>query len=294
MSDVDISVEPLSPSQSGSVAFDIWFRIAQMLNHVIGLYRPANPESTTGWDFECAGFEQIVDELQGWHLSSSTLATLNIFFLATATLAHRLKSIRTLPTPTPARLRQQLLAIQIIRFMKDPARLQSLHPLPIAIYATSLALSVSYQQLRYSRLPSDQEDACQDFNAACGILQSLRVNWQAADAIAALAQKISIELGKIPNLDLLRIDRSQLAERDGRSGRQGIRTRRESMVDNESEAVLTEGEALKERQGSVVNVLDNLETFDLFGGMDDISWMYLDAENPVSFESLPLLDFDPQ
>lgn len=77
MSDIDISVEPLTPSQSGSVAFDIWFRIAQMLNHVIGLYRPAISESITGRDFEYVGFEQIVDELHGWHLSSSTLGKSN-------------------------------------------------------------------------------------------------------------------------------------------------------------------------------------------------------------------------
>ncbi|KAI8669828.1 Fungal-trans domain-containing protein [Fusarium sp. Ph1] len=296
MSDIDISVEPLTPSQSGSVTFDIWFRIAQMLNHVIGLYRPTNPESITGWDFEYVGFEQIVDEFKGWHLSSSTLATLNIFFLATATLAHRLKSIKTLPTPTPARLRQQLSAIQIVRFMKDPARLQTLHPIPIAIYATSLALSVSYQQLRYSRLPSDQEDARQDFNDACSILQTLRVNWPAADAMASLAQKISIELDKIPSLDLLRIDRSHVSDRVARSGRQGIRTRRDSMVENENEneAILTGGEPSKDRQESLMNVFDNLETFNLFGGMDDISWMYLDGENPVNFENLLFRDFNAQ
>lgn len=80
MSDIDISVEPLTPSQSGSVAFDIWFRVAQMLNHVIGLYRPTNPDSVTGWDFEYVGFEQIVDELQGWNLSSSTLGKSNDAF----------------------------------------------------------------------------------------------------------------------------------------------------------------------------------------------------------------------
>lgn len=226
----------------------------------------------------------------------SLLATLNIFFLATATLAHRLKSIKTLPTPTPARLRQQLSAIQIVRFMKDPARLQTLHPIPIAIYATSLALSVSYQQLRYSRLPSDQEDARQDFNDACSILQNLRVNWPAADAMASLAQKISVELDKIPSLDLLRIDRSHVSDRVARSDRQGIRTRRGSIVENENEneAIMTGCEPSKDRQESLMNVFDNLETLNLFGGMDDISWMYLDGENPVNFENLLFPDFNAQ
>ncbi|KAH7160660.1 hypothetical protein EDB81DRAFT_322935 [Dactylonectria macrodidyma] len=295
ISDIDIAIEPLTPAQSGSVAFDIWFRIAQMLNNVIGLYRPTNPESMTGWDFQYAGFEQIVDELEGWHLSSATIGTLHIFFLATATLAHRLKSIKTLPTPTPARLRQQLSAIQIIRYTQDPHRLQSLHPLPVTVYATSLALSVSYQQLRYSRLSSDQEDARQDFSAACNILQSLRVNWSAADAIAALAHKISVELDKMPNLDLLRIDRSQLTGRGSKPSQQSMRTRPGSIAGQENDVVLPGTDSSVSRQeGGLSKILDDLEKCDLFDGMDDISWMYLDAENPVSFECLPLLDLDTQ
>ena len=75
MNDIDISVEPLTPAQSGSVAFDIWFRISKTLNSVIGLYRPTNPETITGIDFEYLGFEQIVEDASGWHLPSSTLGS---------------------------------------------------------------------------------------------------------------------------------------------------------------------------------------------------------------------------
>lgn len=213
----------------------------------------------------------------------SDLATLHMFFLATATLAHRSKSIKILPSPTAARLRQQLSAIQIIRYMQEPERLQSLHPLPIAIYATSLALSVSYQHLRYSRLPSDQEDAHKDFNAACSILQSLRVNWAAADAMASLAQKISVELKKMPSLDLLRIRRLEHGE-----------PARGSITRDSNEDIIAEDVSFLSRQAGWLRGSDNLEGFDLFGGMDDISWMYLNAENSVSFESLPMLDFDSQ
>lgn len=76
MANMDIAIEPITPTESGSVAFDIWFRVAQMLNSVIELYRPTNPKSVTGLDSEHAGFEQIVEELQGWHLSASTLGKL--------------------------------------------------------------------------------------------------------------------------------------------------------------------------------------------------------------------------
>ncbi|KAL2669788.1 hypothetical protein Neosp_015233 [[Neocosmospora] mangrovei] len=116
--------------------------------------------------------------------------------------------------------------------------------------------------------------------------------------MASLAQKISIELDKIPSLDLLRVDRSRVSDRAVRSGRQGIRTRRGSMVENENvnenenEAIFTGGGPSEDGQGSLMNVFDNDETFDLFGGMDDISWMYLDGENPVNFEKLMFQDPD--
>ncbi|KAL4935879.1 hypothetical protein BDV06DRAFT_228406 [Aspergillus oleicola] len=124
--------------------------------------------------------------MHDWHLSTSSLVTLHIFYHATAILSHRLKTITSLPSPTPTRLRQ-LSAIQVIRYMQDRTRLNSFYPFPIIVYATSLALSVSYQQLRYSRLPSDQEDARQGVNIACNVLQELRQTWASADAVASLA-----------------------------------------------------------------------------------------------------------
>ena len=78
LNDMDIAVEPLTPSQSKSVAFDIWFKIASTLNQVIGLYRPTNPDTVTGID-SYAGFEEMVDEADGWHLPPPALGTLMRF-----------------------------------------------------------------------------------------------------------------------------------------------------------------------------------------------------------------------
>ena len=72
LNDLDIGVEPLTLTQSRFPAFDIWFRISQTLNNVIALYRPTNPESVTGID-EMTGFEQYVNEVDGWHLPTATL-----------------------------------------------------------------------------------------------------------------------------------------------------------------------------------------------------------------------------
>ncbi|PYI04452.1 hypothetical protein BO78DRAFT_320360 [Aspergillus sclerotiicarbonarius CBS 121057] len=288
MADIDIAVPDLTPEESNSVAFNVCFRIAKMLNTVIGLYRPNTKDPTSGWDTDYPAFEQIIDEMHAWSLQSATIATLHVFYRATTILAHRLKTITTLPSPTPARLRQQLSAIQLIRYMQDPARLNALHPFPIVVYAASLALSVSYQQLRYSRLPSDQEDARQDFNAGCDILQELRRKWASADAMASLAHRISIALDQLPNLDVLWVHRPDRAERDN------YPPPRRELGDNMEEADHQPSLDVQtlDRSPDLERAQPYLDTKDLFSGMDDVSWMYLDAENPVTFDNFPLANFD--
>ncbi|KAE8141267.1 hypothetical protein BDV38DRAFT_296798 [Aspergillus pseudotamarii] len=289
MADIDIAVPDLTPEESGSVAFDVCFRIAKILNQVIALYRPTAKDPASGWDTDFPGFEQVMDEMHAWQLSSSTIATLHIFYLATAILAHRLKTITTLPSPTPARLRQQLSAIQVIRYMQDSDRLDALHPFPVVVYAASLALSVSYQQLRYSRLPGEQEDARHDFNTGCDILQELRLKWVSADAMASLAHRISAALDQLPSLDVLRINRSDIAERDNTlTDRQGMTGDVVEGADSQSSADVP----MANRPTDFQATQPHLETMDLFSGMDDVSWMYLDAENPVSFDVFPLMNFE--
>ncbi|PWY95413.1 hypothetical protein BO94DRAFT_620863 [Aspergillus sclerotioniger CBS 115572] len=261
MADMDIAVLDILPHETGYTAFNVLFRIVKCLNMVIVLYRPKAADLGSGLDSDFPSFEQIMDEMHAWQLLPSTIATLHIFYHTTAILAHRLKTITTLPSPTPSRLRQQLSAIQVIRYMRDPTRLNALCPLPIVVYATSLALSVSYQQLRYSRLPSDQEDARADFTTACGILQELRRTWASADAMALLTQRISAALNELPSLDLLRVGH--------------VVHRADQPVPPEDPPLHVDAE------------LPPLEAMDLFSGMDDVSWMYLDAENPVNFDGFP-------
>jgi len=44
-----------------------------MLNRVIDLYRPSTLPSVTGWEDDFPMFEEMVDEQNGWHLSTSLL-----------------------------------------------------------------------------------------------------------------------------------------------------------------------------------------------------------------------------
>ena len=216
-----------------------------------------------------------------------------MFYLATAMLSHRLKTISSLPASTAARVRQQLSATQVIRYLQNKDRLTALRPLPVIVYATSLALSVSYQQLRYSRLSADQDEAYQDFMAACNILETFQHQWSAADAMALLSRRIAIELDKTPNLATLRLDRER---EEARRNEPRIQSWQHQSLQNDSfdldqdEQYLDSGIDTSLRPSTMA--MSSLETFDVFGGMDDMSWMYLDGENPMSLDNMPWLGYD--
>lgn len=282
INDIDTAIEPLTPAESGSVAFDIWFRISKMLSNAIRLYRPTTDSSVVEVELDYHGFEQLVEESQGWELSPSTLATLRIFFLATAIISHRLKTIQTLPSVTPARLRQQFSSGQIIRYMKDEEDLNTLQPLPVIVYGASLALSVCFQQMRYSRLAFEQKEAHQDFNTACGILQTLQRKWSAADTMASLAQKVSTELGKLPSVALLQVEREDTHHNHNHPNERGFEAMNTSAVNEDANSIATH-----DQHGGHVSAW-RPDGIDFFGGMDDMSWMYLDPQNPV----LPFTDWD--
>lgn len=73
MCDHDIATETITPEQSGFPAFDILFNIAKILNKVIALYRPSQPESITGIGDEFPGFSQMMEEGRGLNLAPSII-----------------------------------------------------------------------------------------------------------------------------------------------------------------------------------------------------------------------------
>ena len=118
--------------------------------------------------------------------------------------------------------------------------------------------------MRYARFSIDQEEAYQDFITSCDILQVLKEKWTAADTIASLSRRTAIELEKNPSLDALRINRRETKRHDP--------------------SIEWKGDVARASEGTYAG---QDEDFDLFGGMDDISWMYLDGDGPINFDSLP-------
>ena len=207
MSDVDMAIEPIAPGETGFPAFEAWIKISHILNKVIGFYRPTNGLSVTGWEGDYPTLEGIIDEVGGWQLPASLLATIHLFFLIVGILSHRERGVKELSCGKNSHIRQRLFAIEIVRLMDAP-KATTLHPLPILPYAISLALSVSYQHLRQSQLEHQQADARQDFRVCCRILQNLRRTWCSADVMATLAKKVLDELDRAQDLSTFRIRRN--------------------------------------------------------------------------------------
>lgn len=298
MADNDIAIELFSPGESGFPAFEILVKIARVMNEVIAFYRPGNTPTVTGWEENFPGFDEIVDEMNGWPLPPGTLSTLHIAYLTAAILSHRSKGAKEFANTTPSHVRQSLAAIQIIRLM-NPGRLGSLHALPILPYAISLALSVSYQHLRQDQLKHQQEDARADFEACFVILRELRRIWSSADVMTTLSEKVLEELRRAPNITSFRIQRPARAQKlvedlasacrhDGEAlgfSRDQETVRPIPTADREFIIPGMQQTHAPEEPGQSVGEAPQVGQ-NLFEGMDDIFGTYLDPNYPVSLDFL--------
>ena len=73
IADHDLGVSIYSISQSGNKAFMVWLRLSSMLDKVISFYRPSAPSTVTGWEDDFPGFEELIDQFEGWDMPSNVL-----------------------------------------------------------------------------------------------------------------------------------------------------------------------------------------------------------------------------
>lgn len=297
MHERDIAISTLGPRESGFPAFDVWLRIAEMLDKTIDYYRPGCPASSTGWETGFPGFEELVDQAHAWHLPTDTLTTLHIYYLSVALISSRRRNVNSTPVNCPSYERQNLATMDLIRCIEcSQGGLADLLPLPVICYAISLALSVSYQHLRQDKLAHRKAGARKDFETCAKYLQALRRTWANADLTATLARKVLAELEKNPRL------LSQPPQTD----RQFTFTINCMETGEPHEVPVVQGpqtlEGATPQVDSVVNSnphtgggFGNAEAYqdvnwDWFTGMDDIFGTYLDPNNPISHDDLSFLD----
>jgi hypothetical protein len=284
MSDIDISIEQFKPGESGFPAFEVWFYLCQILNKLIGFYRPHLELSVHGWEDDFPSFEDAINEGRGWNLPRDQVATLHLFYLLIGVLTHRSRGIRHIQRSSPSYVRQSLNTIELSRLMGSQL-FPSLLPLPLLPYAISLALSVSYQHLRQSQLQHQQEDAREDFRTCYQILNKLRRTWSSADVIASIAKKVLDQLNKATDLATFRIATLP----PGRES-PGVCTasflRPNTLIDGQTveDAVVPPANTSDTVQGAIDDGLA------LFDGVDDIFCTYLDPNYPVNLEDFSFMD----
>ena len=297
MSDVDIAIEPFGPGESGFPGFEAWLKIAHLLNKIIDFYRPTTDLNVCGWEGDYPTLEEIIDEVQGWELSVSALATIHLFYLAVGILSHRARGVKGhLPSGKSSYLRQRLFAIEIGRLLNAPES-PSLYPLPILPYAISLALSVSYQHLRQSQLEHQQADARNDFRTCCRILQNLRRTWSSADVMATLAKKVLDELERAPDLASFRIRRirhgSDVDRLVADAAQEPIPPptacafETKPQVATPDETNRTGAELVGETHVGQQPVQSNV---DLFDNMDDVFDTFMDPNYPLNLDDMSFMD----
>ena len=297
MSDIDIAIEPFAPGESGFPAFEAWLKITELLNKVIEFYRPTNDTSDSGWEGDYPILEEFIDDVGGWNLSQSILATIHLYYLTVGVLSHRTRGVKELPQEKGSHVRQRLNAIEIIRLMSD-TKGPTLHPLPLLPYAVSLALSVSYQFLRQAQMMHQQIDARRDFRSCVCILQNLRRTWSTADLMTTLGKKVLDELESAPDLASFRIRRAKYLPQDDKDlippptachHGVGAHTRladgEESVEVQESEGM--NGVAVAPDVQQAVPMQDGINLFD---NMDDVFGTFMDPNYPLNLDDLSFVD----
>lgn len=295
MSDVDIAIEGFTGGESGFPAFEIWLKIGHMLNKIIDFYRPIH-QGSTGWEGEYPGLEEMIDEVRGWNLPTSMLATLHLYYLSVGILSHRSRGLKEIPRGMNSNTRQRLMAIEIIRIMNAPKHTM-VHPLPVVPYSISLSLSVSYLQLRQAQLEHQQADAREEFRTCCRILQNLRRTWCSADVMATLAKKVLDEIDRAPSLASFRIPRSNKYARpsdiDSQQPEQGIA--HPSACTFGAFPVEHPGQNSETPNGQQQNTSPTMvqqqqpvmNGINLFNNMDDVFGTFMDPNYPMNLDDVP-------
>ncbi|KAI1370837.1 hypothetical protein F4677DRAFT_341821 [Hypoxylon crocopeplum] len=251
--DVDDCISAQAPT------FRLFLMIVILLDKVIGLYRPGNRQEKEVI-IDLPIFEQMILDAGAARVSSSCLASLEIFYHSVAILSSQSPSEnRSTALPAPAtNSRRSLAADRITSIVGQEFRGQ-LSYLPIIPYGVSLSLSVSYRKMRHSNIPMFRSRGKQAFMANTSLLKSLDDTFWTARTMVAMAEQVLQEMDKAVasiTQETGLADASKKAEprvRDGETPTQGV-----------SDVVLDYN-----NQGSAdLSILDTIPDLDVFGHFD--------------------------
>ncbi|KAI0205906.1 hypothetical protein F4808DRAFT_455409 [Astrocystis sublimbata] len=177
--------------------FRLLLMIINLLDQVIALYRPGTRPIRPVL-IELPIFEQMVLDAEASRMSSSCLASLEIFYHSVAILSAQspadLTSSSALPNPA-TNSRRSLAADRITSIISEEFAGQLSH-MPFIPYAVSLSLSVSYRKMRHSKIPMFRSRGKQAFRKNIALLKSMDDMFWKSKTMVAMAEQVLNEMDK--------------------------------------------------------------------------------------------------
>ncbi|PCH07219.1 Transcription factor [Penicillium occitanis (nom. inval.)] len=175
-------------------AFRLLLTVISQLDQVIDLYRPHSTSKGTMIESNYPQFDDMVVSAQCNNLNAKLLSTIEILYYAVAIL-----SCRSTDKPSNNHVRQIYAASKINSILEQDIQNQNhlLIFLPFIPYAVSLSLSISYNQMRYTKVGIYRSRAREELQSTCSLLERLGTHFYVASAMASMGKATVAELDRV-------------------------------------------------------------------------------------------------
>ncbi|OQE36909.1 hypothetical protein PENCOP_c011G08047 [Penicillium coprophilum] len=168
--------------------FRVWLRIADKLGEVINLYRPIMKGMDQS-EVNLPSFEDILEQCEAWDMSPDLLESLELAYHSVILLLTHSSGLQGRSRPLASKIRQghSILTIASLSCDQD---IRDFLPFPMIGYTISLVFSVTYRQLRESKLPSARHTAISQIRLFHQCLKKMRTTWWSAAVMTRLGQRL--------------------------------------------------------------------------------------------------------
>ncbi|OQE07057.1 hypothetical protein PENVUL_c015G08888 [Penicillium vulpinum] len=168
--------------------FRVWLRIADKLGEVIHFYRPVM-KGVDQSNLDLPFFEDIVEHCEAWDMSPDLFESLELVYHSVIILATHSSGLQGRSQPRASKIRQShsILTIASLSCNQD---IRNFLPFPMIGYTISLVFSVTYKQLRESKLPSARHTAISQLRLFHQCLKKIGTTWWSAAVMTRLGQRV--------------------------------------------------------------------------------------------------------
>ncbi|KAI0912770.1 hypothetical protein F4823DRAFT_152142 [Ustulina deusta] len=176
--------------------FRLLLMIINLLDKIIDLYCPGTRSSQPA-PIEFPIFEQMILDAEAVRMTSSCLASLEIFYHSVAILSTQSPAdVASSALPNPATNSRRSLAADRITSIVGDEFFGQLSYMPFIPYALSLSLSVSYRKMRHSKVPMFRNRGKRAFRNNMLLLKSMDDMFWKSKTMVAMAEQVLNEMDR--------------------------------------------------------------------------------------------------